>query len=373
MEARVVVFKNLLRNLINPTTVTLLVITILVTIIIASSGGDPIVLAHIGTRYSQGDFNGTEGYDGQFVYYIARNPKPAEVAPYLDVPAYRYQRILLPLLARLFSLGNEKTLAWVLVLIGIFSQTLGTWVVGRLFAGYGVNRWYALIYGLWVGFMLGIILDLPEPLAYALVAGGILAITKQYYVLGWLLLGLAVFAKEVVIIFVIAYLFTDLLQRHWLHVLGLSLIAVVPYALFQLWLWLVFGQPGIGSGGAMATSFEYIPFMGLFRIGKYSILYLVAMLVVFGPTIVWPSAWGVWKSFRLWLEGERNVVVLALLLNSLMIVFLPFSTFRETGGLLRLACGLVTAILIFAGYTRHNKVLNLSFFWMVLNVFLFKS
>ncbi len=82
--------------------------------VIFNSGGDPLSLARLGTRYSQGDPNGSEGYDGQFSYYIARNPDPAELLPFLDVPAYRYQRILLPLLARFLSLGNVEIIPWML-------------------------------------------------------------------------------------------------------------------------------------------------------------------------------------------------------------------------------------------------------------------
>ncbi len=46
-----------------------------------------------------------EGYDGQFAYYIARDP--ADSPDCLDVPAYRMQRILLPALGALFSLGQD--------------------------------------------------------------------------------------------------------------------------------------------------------------------------------------------------------------------------------------------------------------------------
>ena len=66
---------------------------------------DPLGLAELGTRYSQLDPAGTEGYDGQFAYYIAVSPNPKDVAIQLDVPAYRYQRILYPLMARSLALG----------------------------------------------------------------------------------------------------------------------------------------------------------------------------------------------------------------------------------------------------------------------------
>jgi membrane protein CcdC involved in cytochrome C biogenesis len=67
------------------------------------------------------------------------------------------------------------------------------------------------------------------------------------------------------------------------------------------------------------------------------------------------------------------VVVLALMINSVVMFFLPFSTYRETGGVLRFACGLVLSVLLFTSRFRMKRVLNYSFLWLVLNVFLLKS
>lgn len=359
--------------LFHPAALTAIIMVLLVGITLLLAGGDPLALARLGARYAQGDLNGSEGYDGQFVYYIARNPAPLVVEPFLDVPAYRYQRIFLPLLAFLLSLGNDAFLPWVLILLGMISQVVGTWAVAELLASRGVSRWYALAYGLWAGLLLSVITDMTEPLAYALVALALLALTKNRPWLGYILLGLAVFAKEVTIVFLGAYLLDEIAHKRWRDAAALAGIGLIPYGIFQIWLWLVFGQPGLGSGGAMATPFEYIPFMGLLRIGAHSLPYLAAMLVVFGPTIIWPSLWGAWKSVQYWMAGERNVVVLALLFNSLVIFFLPFSTFRETGAILRLACGLVLSILVFAAWYRQKRVLNYTLFWIVLMVFLFKS
>jgi hypothetical protein len=359
--------------LFQPATVTLLAMSLLVAVVILGAKGDPLALARIGTRFSQGDAQGTEGYDGQFVYYIARDPRPAVVAPMLDSPAYRYQRILLPLLARALALGRSNWLPWVLAILGVLAQTMGTWAVSVLLKGWGVSPWYALVYGSWVGFGLAVRLDLPEPLAYALVAGAILAGDRGHSYLGSFLYGLALFTREVTILFVLAQVLVYLAGRKWRDALVFSTFTLVPFGIFQIWLWATFGQTGLNSGGAMATPFEWIPFMGLLRIGLYSSLYLVAMLLVFGPSIILPSLWGLWSAATNWLKGERNVIVLGLFFNALAIPFLPFSTFRETGGVLRFACGLVLAGLLFAGRYRLQRQLNYTFLWIVLNVFLLKS
>jgi hypothetical protein len=357
----------------SPTLVTILVAALLlVGMLVISGRGDPLYLARLGSLYSQGDPQGTQGYDGQFVYYIARDPAPQQVAPYLDAPAYRYQRILLPLLARLLAFGNVALIPWALILLGLAAHASGTWAVEQLLVGWKIHRRYVYLYGLWAGFLLALVVDLPEPLAYGLVAGGFLALQHNRQFLGWILLGLALFAKEVTGLFVAALLLSYLVERRWKSVLGLTCVALLPFGVFQLWLWQVFGQPGIGSGGAMATPFEWIPFMGLLRIASYSLVYLLGMLVVFGPTVIWPAVWGMWRSVKLWFTGEINMVVLSLFINGLAIAIMPFSTFREPGGVLRYACGLVLAVLLVAGRYRYLKVLNYCAFWLVLNVFIFK-
>jgi hypothetical protein len=356
-----------------PAFVTLGAMLVMVFLVIFNARGNLLELARLGTQYSQNDPNGTEGYDGQFVYYIARDPDPQLVRSFLDVPAYRYQRILLPLTAHILSLGHVEAIPWLLPVIVLLSQFVGTWIVGELLFRWGISPWYALTYGLWVGFTLAIRLDLPEPIAYALVAGGILAQERSKHLLSYTLFGLSIFAKEVAILFVAAAVLSLLLQKNWRQLAGLFLISILPYALFQLWMLKVFGQPGIGSGGAMATSFELIPFMGLWRIWSFSQIYALAMFIVFIPALVFPSMWGILASLRKLMDRDSSMVVFALLLNAMAIAFLPFSTFRETGGLLRFACGLVLAVLLFSARYKLARVLRYSQLWIILNVFLIKS
>lgn len=355
-----------------PALVSLVLLVLLAATQVILQGGDPLGLARLGTRYNLGDPNGSEGYDGQFVYYIAQTPDPELARPKLDVPAYRYQRILLPLLARALSLGNSSWLAWSLVALGVLSQAAGVWAVARLMESWASNRWYALVYGLFAGFTLSVSVFLPEPLAYSLVAWGLYAHLRDKPLLSAALLGLALFAKETVIFFPLAVLAEHLWRRRWREAALLAGVTFLPFALFQLWLWRVFGQPGIGSGGAMATSFELIPFWGLLQIGRYSLFYLLMMLVVFAPAVILPVVWGLWSSIQRLLKGEGNFVVFALLANAAILPFLPFSTYRETGGLIRFCCGLALAVELFSACYRRQRAMNYSIFWIVLNVFLLK-
>ncbi len=369
-------FRKRAGNLLHPVTLTFLALLLYLGAALIAVGGDPLAAARIPPNAATWS---PDWYDGQFTYFIARDPNPATVASFLDVPAYRYQRILLPLLARALSFGNTAALPWALWLIGVTAHLWGTAMVARLLEGYGVSRCYALIYGLWVGFLLAARLDLPDALACALIGAGILygetrprANAASTGSAGgaspvrWGLFALAVFAKEVVILFVAAQIVVDLAHKNWRNVLGLALIAVFPFLLFQGWLLIQFGAIGLGSGGALATGFELVPFMGLLRIGAYSQTMLLAYAVMWGPFFYLPAVWGVWAGVKRWLAGERNVVVAALVLNALIIPFLPFSTVREPTGMFRFACGLVLAFVLFAARYRLKRPLNYAFLWLIL-------
>jgi hypothetical protein len=350
-----------------PAALTGLILIVYVAILILRAGGDPLVLASIGTQFSQGDPQGTEGYDGQFVVYIARDPRPISVLAQLDVPAYRYQRILLPMLARLLSLGVHDRIPWVLAALGVIAQTLGTWGVAILLKRWQVNPWYALVYGLWVGFVMAVRLDLPEPLAYGLVIFAILAYVDERHFVAWILMGLAVFAKDVVLPFAAAFFLVYAWRREWLRLVGLGLIAVLPFMIFQLWLWTQFGTLGLGSGGQYATPFEWIPFMGLLRVGQYDPSLLLVYLIVFGPSIILPTVWGLSTVGRRLLKCEVDYLGLALFLQALSVVVLPFSTFAEPGGLLRYVCGLLLASLLFAARYKRMRVLRYAPLWILMN------
>lgn len=350
-----------------PATVSTLVAAAYVVWRLANFGWEPVGLFELGTRFSQGIEDGSPGYDGQFSYYIASNPDPTEVGPMLDVPAYRYQRILYPLTARVLSIGGEAWLPWTFVIVGLVAHWGGTWAVARFLVDQASNPWYALSYGLWIGLVAPIGVGLGEPLAYGLVAGGWLLGARGRAVWSALLFGLALFAKETTIVFLAAAIVADL-QRG--RALGAYLASVAVFIGWQAWLWRTFGSPGLGSGGDMATSFEWFPFMGLLRIGSVDMRALGLFLVIFLPTIVLPTIWAVIVSVRSILKGMRSAEAWSLLGNGIAVMVLPFSTFREPFGVLRFASGLVLAVILFSASQQLMRPLRYSLFWSGLLVVL---
>ena len=357
------------KRFISPTLVVALFLLGYLGLALVRGEGDPLVFVRLGDGFRDGKPVGEEGYDGQFAYFIALDPRPTAAAEHLDVPAYRYQRLLYPMLARALALGQSSAIPWALVLVNVTAQIVGTMFVEQLLVLYGVSRWYALTYGLWAGLILAVRLDLNEPLCYTLVAGGLLAHQRGRIWLAAGCVGVALFAKETALLFWAALLISDVMTHRrasWL----IWLLAAAPFGLFQWLLLHWFGALGLASGGYLATPFEIIPLMGLWRIGAVSMPALALFLVIFGPLIVFPSLAGLALAARRLWARDFSQPVLALAVNAGLILFTPSSTIREPLGLIRLAVGLVLSILLFGAYARSKRILNYSLFWLAALAFL---
>ncbi len=186
------------------------------------------------------------------------------------------------------------------------------------------------------------------------------------------LLLLATLAKETAVLFLAAALAAAALTRHR-KFLAPSLLSLTAYGAFQLLLLRLFGSFGLGSGGYKGTPFELVPFMGLWRIGTASLPALVLFAVIFVPTLVLPSVWGVIAALRRLWQKDFALPVLALAANAGFLPFTPFSTFREPLGIIRLASGLVLALILFGAHVKSKRVLNYSLLWIAAAVFILKG
>ena len=355
---------------IRPWVVVLLVAAGYIGLVMARGGG-PMGLVLEGTRFSRGLPDGTEGYDGQFVYYIARDPLGA--APRIDAPAYRYQRILYPLLARLAALGNSALIPWTLPLLNLLALATGTRLMESLLEEVGVSRWHALTVGLYAGQLLSVRVDLPEPLALALALGGMLAFTRRR--LGWsaALFALATLARETSLLFVAgygAYLWFGESRRRGAT---FAALAAAPFVLYQIALWGWLGSPGIGSGGADATPFEFLPFAGFLRIAGAGWRALALFSLILLPLVIVPAVWSLWSAAGDLLRGRHHPWTWALFANAAVIPFLPFSTFREPLAMLRFTVPLVACVVLYAAQRPSRRALRYSSLWLASLIFLLKD
>jgi hypothetical protein len=352
-----------------------LVVTILcliyVIFTIAQNNGDPLALVTIGTRFSEGNVQGTEGYDGQFVYYIARDTSTA--ANNIDVPAYRFQRILLPILGRLLAFGQESLIPWALLAVNLIALGAGTALMERLLTELKASHWYALSYGLTIGTFGSARLSLPEPLAYALVLGGVVALSKRgRWLWGAFFFTLAGLAKETTLFFAAGYVLIWLFQRRWRIAVLFSIIVIAPFALWQIVLYSRLGAFGVGSGGALATNFEVFPFAGVVRIlteGGLGVFLVFGAIIA--PFVLAPTAWALWRCWHDLQDQQWSVYTVLLFTNAAIMPFVPFSTYREPLAILRFIVGLQIAVILYAAWKPALRALRNTTVWIVTLMFIY--
>ncbi len=205
---------------------------------LALHGWNPLWFVWIGERYASGDPHGRTGYDGQFIYYIARDGWAA--LPHLDNPPYRLQRILYPALTRLLSGGDAAVMPWVMVAINAAAILTTTFLVTRWLLTQGLSGWYGLGYPLFVGTLMSYSRDLTEPLAYALALAGVLCWLDQRRAPAVALLALAALARETTVLFAVGLGLAELARRRWTGAAMLA-VAYVPMLAWQLYLRTVVG------------------------------------------------------------------------------------------------------------------------------------
>jgi hypothetical protein len=241
-----------------------------------------------------------QGNDGQFAYYIALDP--GEAKHYLDDPAYRFSRILYPMAARLLALGAPEAIPWALLLINLLAVAGGTVALAAWLSRRGSSPWFALAFGLFPGLLVGLQRDLTEPLAYALVALGVLLFDfggRRGWLAAGAVFGLAVLARQTTVIFPLLFALSllagrpsaageDLDRRSRVRLsAAFSALAFLPGIA-----WAAALEGWLGGIGAGRGNFTLVPLAGFFEPGwdlarqPPEILGLVAPLLVFAGAAV---------------------------------------------------------------------------------------
>jgi hypothetical protein len=213
-----------------------------------------------------------DGYDGQFSYYLAIDPRHAKF--YMDVPTYRYKRPLYAMTARALALGNPKGVEWTLLIVNILAMFALTAAMAAWLTRQGVSPWWGLAFGLTPGLLVSTQRDLTEPLGYALLAGALLATQALPRRWGWLaagvLFGLAGLARQTTLLFgpflVLALLLEgtgpprERIRRNAGRALGLGALALVPYLAWSAWV-----DAHMHDVFGASDQFTAIPFAGFFN------------------------------------------------------------------------------------------------------------
>ncbi len=293
-----------------------------------------------------------QGYDGQFGLYMALYPPP-QVAHYLDVPAYRYQRVLLPALARALGGRTPTTYPWAAWTVLGIGHLLGVVVLQQWLRAWGQRQTWALLYGLWPGLMLAFRAGLPEPLSYGLALVGLAAARQQRSGRAALALFAAMLAKETALLIVMAVVAAWSRSRPR-QALGLAVAVGLPWALWQGLLYALFGRVGLGSGGAGATGWAWPPLSWLVALPGW--LFMLAhrapaLLLVYGLVLVAllpPLAASIGEGARLlWTAWQQrrwpSLWDWLLLSHAAAATLVPWSTWGEPWAAPRVLTGLLLA------------------------------
>jgi hypothetical protein len=355
-------------NWLRPWTVVAAVTVAHIAIILVLHQGDPMALVNIGTRFDPGLPGGSMGYDGQYSYQIARDPFEGWI--HIDDPAYRYQRVLYPLFAKILAAGKVDWIPWSLLTVNIFSIVLGVLVTEEIMVHYGANRWYALVYGLNIGMLSAVRLDLNEPLAFLLFMFGVLCFIRERMMLSALLFGMASLTKEVTLVLSLGFVVNWLISRKWAKgYIGAALV-LAPFFIWQgvLKNWL--GGWGVSPGWAQETPFEILPLKGWWGIALYDFNIFLLMSLVLLPLAIFPAVLALGMSLRELLKRSFDPFLLALLFQSAVFLFLPAAVILDPLGLSRFTIGLIAALLIFGAQRGSRRVLLYTQLWMITLVFI---
>jgi len=169
----------------------------------------------------------SDGYDGTFFYVIARDPLIlGEPAPFLDVPAYRYQRVGYPALVWLAALGRRARLPAAMVGVNLAAVLAGLLGVAALCRLRGTTPWYALFYVFLSGLTIGLLRDLAGPVAMAWLVWAVVAHAAGRYGTAGVLMAGAVLTRETLAVMLPVFWFDALVlrragRRGWLELLPL--------------------------------------------------------------------------------------------------------------------------------------------------------
>lgn len=221
-----------------PTPVKAALISAVFLILLVIAVGNPSAFIHAGTMYSNGDLDGTKGYDGQFFFWIARDGFAG--AAHIDGPVLRFMRIGYPATARILAAGFAGLVPLALIAVNIAAITATVYLLAKMIG------WWSLAYLAYGGTLFAFRLDLAEPLCYLLILLAFVALEddRPRRAIVWLMLG--ALTKELALVAAAAFALYGLLSGRLLRAAGLVALPlaawlgwiIVLHEVFGVWPWI---------------------------------------------------------------------------------------------------------------------------------------
>lgn len=345
--------------------IILLVDIFLCGLVLTTQGGDPLVFAHLGSRFtsrgSESDVallaaNAT-GYDGQFVYYIARDGFAAE--PLIDGPSFRFQRIMLPLLGGILAFGQASLVPWTLLLVNIVGHATGAGLIALLLRDYGAPALLGgLTYGLWIGILFALRLTLTEILCFAFGLAALLAYRQHKLPLTVLLLICSMLSKEIAIVFAAGIALHLAGQRRWWWMLSTLLAPSMALGLWWLILRLRFGD--LPTQYPAARQVTLFPYGGLISADNDWIETLMLLFWVAVPNLILLAlALHTW-----WQQRNLTLTTALMLMCGGFVLTIPAVTWSDPAAAYRVAMPVVIGGLLFLGEHHRRLTRYFAILWL---------
>jgi hypothetical protein len=287
------------------------------------------------------DATSAAGYDGQFFLYIAQDPLHAK--SYTDGAAYRYGRILYPLLARGLALGRQGPIPFMLVAINVAAVALGTFALGALLRRRGRSPWWALVFALYPGVIVAVERDLSEALAYGLALCAVSLFDRggrRDLVASSAIFAIAALTRESTLLFALVCIgLLAARDRGVRRALPFGAVAVLPYLVYRE----VVIREWIGNPALPASLHPTaVPFGGLAERYPFDseVRWQIYTIVLPGALCLVLAVWALVR--RCW-----DVGLWALAANALaFVVLVPTASFDDIFGSSRITIGVVAAFVI---------------------------
>ena len=194
------------------------------------------------------------GYDGQQFLSIALDPflQDLDTLASLDHPAYRYRRILYPLLSYFLGFGNSQIIPYVMVAINAIAILLIIWVTGLYFKSYSANVNQALFVLAIPGVWIVLSLSTSDLLAGLFFVSAFYFYQNNKPIYMSLMVSLGCLTRETLLLLWISLVFSAMWQKKdsYFKYLGLALIPPLAWNIYVILLGLN-GAPGTGNFGSL--------------------------------------------------------------------------------------------------------------------------
>jgi hypothetical protein len=274
---------------------------------LARYGGDFRALLCLGQRhYHPASLDGIPragpaGYDGQYYVTLATDPffRQLDTAKAIDAPAYRAERILIPLLAWLLAAGNAggaiiayQLLCWALGLGAVY-------LAARLLVEEGRSPWLALLLVPTAGLVASMIRSTLDATAVFFILATLWAYVRRQDTLALALATCAVLTREMSYLVAVAVAFDQLRHRRFVRSAAFVAVPLAPYMLWQLYLRSVLGPRYLLAHGGFTIPFSWVgeKLPHVFRSSGVSWMELFGLAAVAATTVAFilllaqPKGW----------------------------------------------------------------------------------